>query len=652
MDRQGEPTACQWPTVCSTPAHAPCGGTLGYRGTLGLTPAGTVVLSRLSGATTLTRPDGAVVPIDEINTQFMNRNGWTAQVLLYTPRYPDTVTVPAGGVALTLAGLELRPNAVSQPSVLTKVEGGATGAPVAVPAGGGVIAAEAPARDQLDPLNVGDVVAIAPGIFALDGDPDVWSRVVAALPAGPYIVRDGARTRSDDWIGEGFSHERHNAPRTPRTAIGVRADGEILLVTVDGRQPGWSAGMNMWEFANLMVDLGAVEALSLDGGGSTTATLLGRVRNWPSDGVARPIANALVVRHTYPFAHSRQLGGRDRYDTPPPRSHGRPFSIRTSPPVPAATPAGALPRSCLQPAKTSPDALAGGPLAAMLDAPLLLTDSETLPAATLAVLNELGTTDVVLLGGEAAVSPAVAQELEKRGMRVERLRGFNRHATAAAIGARLAAAGRLDTIILASGGGFADALVAAAPAGRLGSPILLTGAGQLPEETASFLDAVAPQRIMIVGGTAVVSTTLETRVQEVVPAARVERLAGPDRYATAVAIADWAAGELGLGTHAVIARGDAFPDALAGGPFAASMEAPLMIVPPGNTLRADAASSAWLVEQADALDSVDMLGGSSVFSLYERVRGGRADQPVMTSGRSFLQTRRPMTRSMPAWALS
>src|SRR5690606_17424999 len=100
----------------------------------------------------------------------------------------------------------------------------------------------------------------------LDVPAERWRRSVDILPGGPLIVRDGAMTPPDDWVAEGFSHERHNRPRHPRTAIGRTRDGEMLLVTVDGRQ-AHSAGMTMWELAELMLDLGAHEALSLDGGG-------------------------------------------------------------------------------------------------------------------------------------------------------------------------------------------------------------------------------------------------------------------------------------------------------------------------------------------------------------------------------------------------
>jgi len=86
------------------------------------------------------------------------------------------------------------------------------------------------------------------------------------------------------------------ASRQPRTLAGVRPDGTLLLVTVDGRRPGWSVGMTLPEAARLMRSLGATDALNLDGGGSTTMTVRGQVVNRPSDGGGeRPVGDGLFV---------------------------------------------------------------------------------------------------------------------------------------------------------------------------------------------------------------------------------------------------------------------------------------------------------------------------------------------------------------------
>ena len=116
--------------------------------------------------------------------------------------------------------------------------------------------------------------------------------VVTALGGGPTLVRDGEIVAGD-------------SPRHPRTAVGYNSH-EILLVTVDGRQDGWSMGMTMVELARLMDDLGCIEALNLDGGGSTTMWVDGEMVNRPSDGGQRRIANALLVISTTSASGSSQ----------------------------------------------------------------------------------------------------------------------------------------------------------------------------------------------------------------------------------------------------------------------------------------------------------------------------------------------------------
>ena len=89
----------------------------------------------------------------------------------------------------------------------------------------------------------------------------------------------------------GFENELH-----PRTAIAGLHSGKVLLVTVDGRQPGVSAGMSLFALADLLLELGAVEAINLDGGGSTTMVIRDQVVNRPSDQTGeRPVSDAILV---------------------------------------------------------------------------------------------------------------------------------------------------------------------------------------------------------------------------------------------------------------------------------------------------------------------------------------------------------------------
>jgi hypothetical protein len=81
----------------------------------------------------------------------------------------------------------------------------------------------------------------------------------------------------------------------PRTAIGIKANGDILLVVIDGRQTGWSKGMTQIQEARFLKSLGAVDALNLDGGGSSTMVVRDVIKNRPSDGSERAVSSAIVI---------------------------------------------------------------------------------------------------------------------------------------------------------------------------------------------------------------------------------------------------------------------------------------------------------------------------------------------------------------------
>ena len=120
-----------------------------------------------------------------------------------------------------------------------------------------------------------------------------WEGIADAIGGGPVLVRDG---RPVFRANEAFTTYQL-APRHPRTAVGQLADGRVLLVAVDGRQPGYSVGMTTFEMAQTLVRLGAVRGMALDSGGSTTLAFEGTVLNRPSDGSERPISTALMLQY-------------------------------------------------------------------------------------------------------------------------------------------------------------------------------------------------------------------------------------------------------------------------------------------------------------------------------------------------------------------
>ena len=227
---------------------------------------------------------------------------------------------------------------------------------------------------------------------------------------------------------------------------------------------------------------------------------------------------------------------------------------------------------------TFPDALAGGPAAARAGAPILLVAATKIPAPTAAELTRLRPARIVVLGGPGVVSDGVAASLAafQTGGGVSRLGGADRYATAAAVSAAAFAPG-VATAYVATGLTFPDALVGGAAAARAGSPVLLTKPGSLPASTEAELRRLAPGRIVVLGGVSAVGDGVAARLRTLATSGTVVRLAGPDRYATAVAIsrASFPANIPAL----YVATGQTFPDALVAVPAAARSGAALILVP-------------------------------------------------------------------------
>ena len=217
-----------------------------------------------------------------------------------------------------------------------------------------------------------------------------------------------------------------------------------------------------------------------------------------------------------------------------------------------------------------PDAIAGGSAAAIAKGPVLLVN-DGVPGSTARELQRLGVSNIQVLGGSSAVSDSVVAKLRQYGA-TTRIAGADRYATAAAIAkARFASA---ETVYIAAGTNFPDALAAIPAATQDEAPILLVRNDGIPGPTAAQLARLRPRTVKILGGTAAVSAAVAQSLTAYAP--NVVRLAGPNRYATAGAISKDAFP--GGAPKIFIATGDNFPDALAGGAAAGVAGAPILLV--------------------------------------------------------------------------
>lgn len=255
-----------------------------------------------------------------------------------------------------------------------------------------------------------------------------------------------------------------------------------------------------------------------------------------------------------------------------------------------------------------PDALASAPLAQKLGAPLLLSASNTLPPDTAAELERLAPDEIVILGGDAAISAGVANAAAAAAAaagvspaRVRRIAGEDRYETAALIAAEVGvpADGRVAVV---SGSSPADAVSISAYAGARSIPILLTIPSRLSTATADFKTAHADtwRSTLVIGGTAAVPEA----VSAALPAPW--RIAGPDRYATNAEVLDKLHTTAGF---YYITNGEAYPDCLSAGVRAARSSAAVMLVQPrtlGNYQRL------YIENHEKLIWAIRMVGGTDV----------------------------------------
>ena len=248
------------------------------------------------------------------------------------------------------------------------------------------------------------------------------------------------------------------------------------------------------------------------------------------------------------------------------------------------------------------DALTASVYAGAVDGVILFTDPARLSAPTLRVIEDLGITNVTLIGGPAALSTAIEETFVNRGLNVDRLWGANRYDTARAVSSKVLEDSRY--LFIASGRNFADA-VAVGPityAGQL--PMVLAGANGLDADTQNLIiewQELNPYgQVVILGGTAAVPSSVETQLGALkrpfresdgywggggfcdnypsnwptcpvdlvpvgIPSYRIGRIGGADRFETAAKIAQWASTVFFEGSSSDVgfATGKTFTDALA-----------------------------------------------------------------------------------------
>ena len=264
-----------------------------------------------------------------------------------------------------------------------------------------------------------------------------------------------------------------------------------------------------------------------------------------------------------------------------------------------------------------PDALAGVFLANYYQAPILLTSRDALSPAASTEIERLEASTVYLLGGTAAISDNVKSQLEAKGLTVVRIGGADRLETMRMIArtppredvGTLGTSGR--TALIARADLFPDALAGGSISWAGSFPTILTDRGTLSPQASQTLDDLGIRYAIVLGGEAAVSSAVVSAIAA--KGITTQRLQGATRVETATAIADFGRDQLGFSLeHVNLARGDAFPDALSGGPHAGAERAPILLTESPTALGAGTAT--WLDDNDATIRNIHAYGGSAAIS--------------------------------------
>ena len=220
------------------------------------------------------------------------------------------------------------------------------------------------------------------------------------------------------------------------------------------------------------------------------------------------------------------------------------------------------------------DALAGVPFAYLKDAPILLTDANSIPKSTMDEITRLGAKNIYILGGTGVVSQNIENDLENKQYNVVRLAGTDRFDTGIKIGNEVMKNNTSKTAIVTTAYNYPDALSIGSYAAIQKYPILYTETNVLSTKTKEFIKNNGITKVIIPGGVGAVSEAAANELRSI--GVIVERISGADRYETGLNIVNQF--KSSFKNDVILATGSDFPDALAGGVLAAKKQIPILLV--------------------------------------------------------------------------
>lgn len=240
------------------------------RSCFGWNDKGEFVFGRINWEATLETQGGTNLNIDGLNRK---PNG--EEIIIYTPFYGEALSLEKETTMIIVRNWKIYEIKRSSSEI--------------IPVDGFIIAGYGEKERLLEGLTIDEGVSIKAYLIPEKKNP-LWKRVNFVIEGGPMLIENGEIVSYDEGFSEELIVKKH-----PRTIIGETYDGKLIFMVIDGRNPRRSEGLTIEELKLFLKKLNFKNALNLDGGGSTTLYLKGKLYNTPSDGKERDISYGLVI---------------------------------------------------------------------------------------------------------------------------------------------------------------------------------------------------------------------------------------------------------------------------------------------------------------------------------------------------------------------
>ena len=266
-------------------------------------------IDRIALRQELVLPSGETLPIDGTN-----RSRGRNELVVYRPHFHVVTLTMPDGVEVVVSDGEV--------ADVRDRDGSSR-----IPVDGYVLSASGrKGRDLLAHIARGDAVQIRETIIPERvGDSNLWASFTHIIGGGPLLLQDGTPTPTQAYEREGFDQAFHSFWH-PRTALGKRTDGTLLLVTITAAEAGVRRGVKLPRLAELFLEWGATDALNLDGGNSSMLVIRDEVVSVKTKDTARAKSGDRPAPRRAGAERSTRTARGNRRIRPMPRQQGRAIS--------------------------------------------------------------------------------------------------------------------------------------------------------------------------------------------------------------------------------------------------------------------------------------------------------------------------------------